>query len=84
MSAGVYVPLLVDQAVAAAYTGHPASTIRGWALQGRISRYGRGRGKVRYDLYELHSETEDDAGVKHPGATPEMPAERRGRMAIAA
>ena len=74
-------PILVDQAVAAEYTGHPASTIRGWALQGRISRYGQGRGRVRYDLLELHSKTQDDAGVILPGRTPEMPVERRGRLA---
>ncbi len=77
-------PLLVPQDLAAAYTGHPASTIRGWALQGRISRYGQGRGRVRYDLLELHSKWEDDDGVQHPGDTPEMPAERRGRLPVAA
>lgn len=74
-------PRLVNEELAVAYTGRPPTTIRRWAHEGRISRYGKGRGKVRYDLLELRSETEDADGVRHPGATPEMPAERRGRIA---
>ena len=81
MSGGELMPRLVPEELAVAYTGRPATTIRRWAHEGRISRYGQGRGRVRYDLLELHSKTEDDDGVQQPGVTPEMPAERRGRLA---
>ncbi|WP_327066881.1 DNA-binding protein [Kitasatospora sp. NBC_01302] len=74
-------PRLVPEDLAVAYTGRPATTIRRWAHEGRISRYGHGRGRVRYDLLELHSKTLDDDGIERSGATPEMPAERRGRLA---
>lgn len=74
-------PRLVPEDVAVIYTGRPPTTIRRWAHEGRISRYGKGRGKVRYDLLELPSEWEDADGVRHPGATPEKPAVPRGRIA---
>lgn len=45
--------ILVDDTQAALYTGRRPSTIRVWASQGRITRYGSGRSQVRYDLDEL-------------------------------
>jgi hypothetical protein len=64
--------ILVSEEYAVVWTGRPASTIRRWAAEGRISRYGKGRGRVRYDLAELHSKTEDEHGNVVPGVTPEM------------
>lgn len=75
--------LTTDKA-AALYTGHPASTIRRWGLQGRITRYvdeSERRGGVRYDLDELHSEKQAyDGGPIIRGKTPEMPKVRRGTV----
>lgn len=81
MHGGELMPRLVPEDLAVAYTGRPATTIRRWAHEGRISRYGQGRGRVRYDLLELHSAWQDDGGTVHPGRAPAMPAERRGRLA---
>lgn len=67
-------PFLVSEEYAVIWTGRPASTIRGWAHQGRITRHGKGRGNVRYDLAELPSKTEDETGTIVPGVTPPMPA----------
>jgi hypothetical protein len=67
-------PFLVTEEYAVIWTGRPASTIRGWAHQGRITRHGRGRGNVRYDLAELPSKTEGEHGEIIPGVTPPMPA----------
>lgn len=41
--------ILVDGPMAAAWTGRPESTLRRWAHEGRVTRYGRGL----YDLDEL-------------------------------
>jgi hypothetical protein len=75
---------LVTDQVAALYTGRPASRIRRWGLQGRITRYideSDRRGGVRYDLEELRSATQDYAdGPITPGATPEMPKPKRGTV----
>lgn len=68
-------PFLVTEEYAVIWTGRPASTIRRWAAEGRITRYGRGRGNVRYDLAELKSKTEDEFGNIVPGETPPMPAQ---------
>lgn len=65
-------PFLVSEEYAVIWTGRPASTIRGWAHQGRITRHGKGRGKVRYDLAELPSKTEDEFGNIVAGETPPM------------
>jgi len=75
-------PTLITEDMAVAYTGRPAATIRRWAHEGRIHRYGQGRGRVRYNLWELHSKTVDEwDDTVTPGATPDMPEEPRGRLA---
>lgn len=75
---------LVTDQIAALYTGHPASKIRQWGLQGRVTRYvdeSQRRGGIRYDLDELHSETQEyEGGPIIRGATPEMPSPRRGTV----
>jgi hypothetical protein len=69
-----FVPsFLVTEELAAVWTGRPASTIRRWAAEGRITRHGRGRGNVRYDLAELNAKTEDENGNVIPGRAPTMP-----------
>lgn len=66
-------PFLVSEQYAVIWTGRPASTIRRWAAEGRITRHGHGRGNVRYDLAELNAKTEDDEGKVIPGKAPAMP-----------
>ncbi|NUR02474.1 MAG: DNA-binding protein [Streptomyces sp.] len=66
-------PFLVTEELAAVWTGRPASTIRRWAAEGRITRHGHGRGNVRYDLAELNPKTEDEDGDVIPGKAPAMP-----------
>jgi hypothetical protein len=44
--------VLVDGPMAAAWTGRPQSTLRRWAHEGRITRYGP-PGVAMYDLDEL-------------------------------
>ena len=63
-------PFLVTEELASVWTGRPASTIRRWAAEGRITRHGHGRGNVRYDLAELNAKTEDEHGNVVPGAVP--------------
>jgi hypothetical protein len=64
-------PFLVTEELAAVWTGRPASTIRRWASEGRITRHGRGRGNVRYDLAELAAKTEGEDGAVIPGRAPD-------------
>lgn len=75
---------LVTDKTAAAYTGHSPATIRRWGMEGRITRYideSDRRGGIRYDCFELHSETQEyEGGPKTKGATPAMPAPRRGTV----
>lgn len=55
--------ILVDTESAALYARRSPSTIRCWAAEGRITRYGSGRGRVRYDLDELpHAHIDEDTG----------------------
>ncbi|MGW3321127.1 helix-turn-helix domain-containing protein [Streptomyces virginiae] len=69
---------LLSEELAAIYTGRPASTIRRWAAEGRIQRYGSGRGKVRYSAYELPGKTVDNwTGVTTLGPPPKLPAGAR-------
>ncbi|ONK09451.1 hypothetical protein [Streptomyces sp. MP131-18] len=46
-------PILITEDMAAYRAGRPGSTIRRWAAEGRIGRYGAGRGRVRYRLDEI-------------------------------
>jgi hypothetical protein len=68
-------PALVDEESAAWYAGRPASTIRRWAHEGRINRYGSGRGKVRYSVYELPHGLRDEytRELIEPGKPPPLP-----------
>ena len=68
-------PFIVTEEFAVIWTGRPASTIRRWACENRITRHGRGRGKVRYDLAEMSPKKEDEFGNMTPGATPPKLAE---------
>lgn len=77
MCGGEFVPpFLVSEEYAVIWTGRPASTIRRWAAEGRITRHGRGRGNVRYDLAELRAKREDEFGNVIPGETPPFPAQQ--------
>ncbi|MGW7001403.1 helix-turn-helix domain-containing protein [Streptomyces sp. NPDC054933] len=66
-------PFLVTEELAVVWTGRPASTIRRWAAEGRITRHGHGRGHVRYDLAELNAKLENEDGTITPGRAPAMP-----------
>ena len=70
-------PTLITAADAAYYTGRPVGTIWRWASEGRISRYGHGKG-ARYDLRELPGKTVDEwTGETHLGDPPPLPDTRR-------
>jgi hypothetical protein len=68
---------LVPEDLAAYWTGRPATTIRRWAAEGRLTRHGdpaRRRNGVLYDLAEL-PEAKRDADTREliaPGATPDI------------
>ncbi|MFJ4738718.1 DNA-binding protein [Streptomyces sp. NPDC088775] len=72
-------PILVTEADAAYYAGRPGVTIRRWAHEGRISRYGSGRGKVRYDVRELPHGIRDEwtRELISPGEVPPLPEAAR-------
>ncbi|MEE1813540.1 DNA-binding protein [Streptomyces sp. SP18ES09] len=71
-------PALVDDAAIAYYTARPASTIRRWAAVGLVSRYGSGRGKVRYDAREFIPAVRDGRGrVLEEGGIPELMERRK-------
>lgn len=65
---------LVDEELAAYWTGRPPSTIRRWAAERRITRHaasGNRRNGVRYNLAELPAATrDDDKNVITPGEAP--------------
>lgn len=70
---------LMDEEYAVAYTRRPASTLRRWASEGRIQRYGSGRGKVRYRMDELPHATQDEGtGEWHLPPPPPLPHNRAG------
>ncbi|MFC5144277.1 DNA-binding protein [Streptomyces aureoversilis] len=70
-------PLLVPEDEAAAWTGRPGVTIRRWAHEGRIHRYGKGRGRVRYNLWELPQKRLNEAtGETILGPPPPLPTAR--------
>jgi hypothetical protein len=62
--------LLITSLEAAVWTGRPVSTIRRWASEGRMTRYGEGRGNVRYDVRELPAKTIGPDGEVVPGSVP--------------
>ena len=69
---------LVDEEAAAVYSGRPRVTIRRWAHEGRIKRYGSGRGKVRYNVFELPRKVVDDwTGETTLGDPPPLPVRVR-------
>lgn len=72
-------PTLVTEGMAAYWTGRPGSTIRRWATEGRVRRYGKGRGNVRYNLRELPAaQREEDTGrLLKPGDPPARPDNSR-------
>jgi hypothetical protein len=65
-------PRLITAADAANYTGRPVGTIWRWASEGRIHRYGHGKG-ARYDLDELPAKTVDEFDVVQLGDPPPLP-----------
>ena len=67
---------LVDEEAAAYYAGRPGVTIRRWAFEGRIRRYGSGRGKVRYNIFELNQADRDEwtGELITPGGPPPLHA----------
>ena len=66
---------LIDEGAASFYVGRPGSTIRRWAAEGRITRHGSGRGKVRYDVFELNGAERDEYTNEliAPGTPPPLP-----------
>ncbi|MFE9886863.1 DNA-binding protein [Streptomyces scopuliridis] len=69
---------LVNEEAAAYYTGRPGVTIRRWAHEGRIKRYGKGRGNVRYNVFELNKAERDEwtRELIQPGEAPPLPEAR--------
>lgn len=70
---------LVSEEDAAYYAGRPGVTIRRWAHEGRIKRYGSGRGRVRYNVFELNKAVRDEwtRELITPGDPPPLPAGTR-------
>ena len=66
---------LVDEEAAAYYAGRPGVTIRRWAHEGRIQRYGKGRGNVRFNVFELPKAERDEwtGELITPGEAPPLP-----------
>lgn len=67
-------PALVDDNAIAYYTGRPASTIRRWRAEGRVTQYGTGRDKVLYDAHEFTPAERDEwtGEVIRPGGIPPL------------
>jgi hypothetical protein len=68
---------LVPEDLAAYWTGRPATTIRRWAAEGRLTRHrdpARRRNGVLYDLAELPEARRDSDTRKliEPGSTPDI------------
>ncbi|MFF1684603.1 DNA-binding protein [Streptomyces sp. NPDC058254] len=66
---------LVNEEAAAYYAGRPGVTIRRWAHEGRINRYGTGRGNVRYNVFELNKAERNEwtRQLITPGEPPSLP-----------
>ncbi|MFF8589960.1 DNA-binding protein [Streptomyces sp. NPDC015220] len=70
-------PQLVTEDLAAYWTGRPATTIRRWAAEGRLTRHhdpARRRNGVLYDLAELPEakRNPDTRELIEPGPTPDI------------
>lgn len=69
-------PQLVPEELAAYWTGRPATTIRRWAAEGRLTRHHnpRRRNGVLYDLAELPEARRDPdtRALIEPGPTPDI------------
>lgn len=65
--------VLINAVEASPWTGRPIGTIRRWAFEGRITRHGKGRGHVFFDVRELPTKTLDPAGGIILGAVPGLP-----------
>lgn len=68
-------PALATAADAAYWAGRPVGTIWRWASEGRINRYGIGKG-VRYSVREIPKALRDEQTREliRPGDVPELPA----------
>jgi hypothetical protein len=66
---------LITEDMAAHWAGRPGSTIRRWAAEGRIQRFGEGRGKVRYNLWDFHKALRDEhtGELIKVGKAPKLP-----------
>ncbi|GAA2929737.1 hypothetical protein GCM10010446_12900 [Streptomyces enissocaesilis] len=71
-------PALVSAADAAYWAGRPIGTIWRWASEGRIGRYGSGKG-VRYNVHEIPKavRAEFTRELIESGETPPLPAGAR-------
>ncbi|WP_255951558.1 DNA-binding protein [Streptomyces odontomachi] len=67
-------PALATAADAAYWAGRPVGTIWRWASEGRISRYGRGKG-ARYDVRQIPKARRDEVTreLLEAGAVPPLP-----------
>lgn len=70
-------PQLVTEDLAAYWTGRPATTIRRWAAEGRLTKHrdpARRRNGVLYDLAELPAARRDldTCELIAPGPTPDV------------
>jgi hypothetical protein len=69
-------PQLVPEDLAAYWTGRPATTIRRWAAEGRLTRHHnpQRRNGVLYDLAELPEarRDKDTRALIAPGPTPDI------------
>ncbi|MFF8784813.1 DNA-binding protein [Streptomyces sp. NPDC015125] len=67
---------LVTEDLAAYWTGRPASTIRRWGIEGRITRHedhSQRRNGIRYDVWELPAAKRDENGrIIERGSVPRI------------
>lgn len=70
---------LITEEMAAHWAGRPGSTIRRWAAEGRVRRFGEGRGQVRYNLWDFNKARRDEhtGDLIAPGQAPPLPAGTR-------
>ena len=70
---------LITEDMAAHWAGRPGSTIRRWAAEGRIRRFGEGRGKVRYNLWDFNKALRHEytGELLKPGDPPTLPTSTR-------